>query len=395
MGQETSSVTDPRVIHEGPPKILVAYLENFNEADIIVNSTDKSLQLSRGGQISKTILEVAGQGIQTEINVKYPNGIKPGEVAVTDGYNLPYQYVFHCSLQGINQRLSYHEIREVVNECLQTAVKIYRYATIAVPCIGTGAMNFPPRILKTIYCTVLEFMLGNSSLNQAYILIHPSRTDLKEYTKKINREVERKRLTYKVKFPKWLQTEKIQRVKLSEEDKDYIMVKEKFYSSISNVNIKKIERIENKRLFVAYERYKNDLPNGKETEKMLWHGSSHECIDSIIRYGFDWRLTKRAAYGQGCYFAVNASYSDQDIYATPNSDGEKCMFLASVVSGKACSGNYNYTEFNIPSNIQSTTDNEKSPTIFVTYNDDQMYPVFVVVYEHKKIEQNEWSCNIM
>ncbi|CAE1154955.1 PARP10_14_15 [Acanthosepion pharaonis] len=388
MGQETSSLTEPHVIHEGPPKIVVAYLENFNEAGIIVNSTDKSLQLSYGGQISKTILNIAGQGIQTEINAKYPNGIKPGDVAVTDGYNLPYKYVFHCSLQGINQRVSHHEIREVVNECLQTAVKTNKNATIAFPCIGTGAMNFPPRILKTIYCTVLEFMLGNSSLNQAYILIHPSKTDLREYAKKIDHEEERKRLTYKVKFPKWSQTEKIQRVKLSEEDEDYIMVKEKFHCSINNANIKKIERIENKRLFVAYERYKNNIQNGKTTERKLWHGTSHECIDSIIRYGFDWRLAQRKVYGQGCYFAVNANYSNQDTYAAPNRNGEKCMFLAFVVAGTACSGNPNFTEFNIPNDIQSTTNNEKSPTIFVTYNDDQMYPAFVVVYEREQTNSN-------
>lgn len=163
----------------------------------------------------------------------------------------------------------------------------------------------------------------------------------------------------------------------------YKFAEGKFLETINcDVQIKKIERVENKRLFVAYQRYKNDLVNGESTEKFLWHGTKEEHVDSIIRYGFDWRLTETAAFGKGCYFAVNAEYSDSERYATSNKDGYKFMFLSYVVAGVSCVGDIAYTEANIPDNLQSTVNDEDNPTIYVTYNDDQMYPAFVVVYKH-------------
>lgn len=390
MGNSTSQEVKaeiksvPNFQDEGPLKRKVCLLENMNGVSIIVNSTDKSLVLSSGGKISETVLKYGGEEIQEELNEKYPSGIEPGKVAVTNGHGLPFNYVYHCSLQGINNRVSHHEIREIVAECLQEAVNQLEHPTIAFPAIGTGAMNFPPRILKAIYCTILEYIVENpNKLEAAYIIVHPSQSALFDYLEKIDPEKEKKRLTFPVTFPSWSQTENICRVPLPNSDNMYKFAEGKFLETINcDVQIKKIERVENKRLFVAYQRYKNDLVNGESTEKFLWHGTKEEHVDSIIRYGFDWRLTETAAFGKGCYFAVNAEYSDSERYATSNKDGYKFMFLSYVVAGVSCVGDIAYTEANIPDNLQSTVNDEDNPTIYVTYNDDQMYPAFVVVYKH-------------
>lgn len=394
MGNSSSQENSPAEIKpaseevnfedEGPLKRIVCLLENMQDVNIIVNSTDKSLKLSDGGKISETILSYGGKEIQEELNEKYPNGIQPGKVAVTNGYGLPFNYVYHCSLQGINNRVSHHEIREVVAECLREAVDRLGHTTIAFPAIGTGAMNFPPRTLRAIYCTILEYMVENpDKLEAAYLIVHPSQTPLIDYLKKIDPEKEKNRLTFPVTFPSWSQTENIRRVSLPNSDNMYQFVEEKFLETINcDVQIKKIERVENKRLFVAYQRYKNDLVDGESTEKFLWHGTKEEYVDSIIRYGFDWRLTEHAAYGKGCYFAVNAEYSDSESYATASQDGYKHMFLSYVVAGAYCVGKGSFTEVNIPDHLQSTVNDEDNPTIYVAYNDDQMYPAFVVVYKH-------------
>lgn len=369
---------------DGPVRRVVCLLQNLKNIDIIVNSTDRTLNLTYGGEISNIILKLAGSEIQNELKEKYPNGINPGQVGVSNGHDLPYNYVCHCSLQNIQKRISHHEIREIITEVLRTAVSICTQPKIAFPAIGTGGMNFPPRVLKTIYCTILEFMIENpNSVESAYVLIHPARQELIDYAKTIDPNVEEQRLTYPVHLPSsWLQADEICKIQLSQNDAEYSSTIAHFRDTIGrNVNIIKIERIENKRLYVAFERYKNLLPSNQHTPKRLWHGTSHDCIDGIIRYGFDWRLTERAVYGQGCYFAKEACYSDQGTYSKPNGNGEKCMFLAYVLVGNCIQGNTSFNEGNIPSNEQTTVNNLQNPTIFVTYDDDQVYPAFLVVYK--------------
>jgi len=65
--------------------------------DIIVNTAGADLQLHNGA-VSNSLLEAAGQGIQDECSKLYPDGIKQGEIAVTEGHRLKCQNVCHGSL---------------------------------------------------------------------------------------------------------------------------------------------------------------------------------------------------------------------------------------------------------------------------------------------------------
>jgi len=64
---------------------------------VIVNSAVKNLKLENG-RASNALIQATGQGIQTECDNKYPNGINHGEIAITSGGNLSFKYIYHGSL---------------------------------------------------------------------------------------------------------------------------------------------------------------------------------------------------------------------------------------------------------------------------------------------------------
>jgi len=71
----------------------VKILPNYPmQANVYVNTTNRSLDLSQGG-LSPVLLEAAGQTLQDECNKKAP--IEVGDIAVTSGGNLKCKYVFH------------------------------------------------------------------------------------------------------------------------------------------------------------------------------------------------------------------------------------------------------------------------------------------------------------
>ena len=73
---------------------------------------------------------------------------------------------------------------------------------------------------------------------------------------------------------------------------------------------------------------------GSHLEKKLFHGTSHEYIDSICKQNFDWRVSGKNAtkYGKGSYFAVEASYSH--CYTSESKTGSRFMFVVDVLVGE-------------------------------------------------------------
>ena len=86
-------------------------------------------------------------------------------------------------------------------------------------------------------------------------------------------------------------------------------------------------------------------------------------------------------YGKCVYFAVNSKYSVD--YTSPNSRGERHMFLCRVLVGDYCQGREDQPTPDVrwgKELYDSTVNNLADPTIFVTYHDSQAYPEYLVTF---------------
>ena len=125
-------------------------------------------------------------------------------------------------------------------------------------------------------------------------------------------------------------------------------------------------------------------------EKRLFHGTSPETVEAICKQNFDWRLHGKNAtvYGEGSYFALNASYSDA--YAKEDVNSCRFMFVAKVLVGYYTKGHSSYRRppQKDPSNpasdlYDSCVDDKSNPTIFVVFDTDQFYPEYIIKYSHE------------
>ena len=122
-------------------------------------------------------------------------------------------------------------------------------------------------------------------------------------------------------------------------------------------------------------------------EKNLFHGTTPDSVEAICKQNFDWRLHGRNAskYGEGSYFAVNASYSHS--YAKRDDNMFQFMFLTKVLVGSYTKGHSSYRrpppkQPSDPASdlYDSCVDNTSNPTIFVVFDTDQFYPEYIIQY---------------
>ncbi|CAM9645023.1 unnamed protein product [Ascophyllum nodosum] len=120
-----------------------------------------------------------------------------------------------------------------------------------------------------------------------------------------------------------------------------------------------------------------------QNEQDLFHGAKRETIPKICTTGFDKRLAgsrKGAVYGQGCYFAKDASLAAW--YMDSPNGGQ--MIMAKVLVGRFTRGEKSMVR---PPLLQdsdghrtfdTTVDNVTNPKTFVTYMDWQAYPMYII-----------------
>ena len=91
-------------------------------------------------------------------------------------------------------------------------------------------------------------------------------------------------------------------------------------------------------------------------------------------------------YGKGVYFARDASYSTYPLYSQRDANDVQSIFLARVVVGEYCLGVQDAITPDVrdaatSALYDSTVDNLQNPNIFVTYNDGQAYPEYLVKFK--------------
>jgi len=131
-----------------------------------------------------------------------------------------------------------------------------------------------------------------------------------------------------------------------------------------------------------------DEKNGTlENELQLFHGTKPDSVKSINVQGFNRSLCgiNGAAYGDGVYFAKEASYSMT--YSEPSPNGDRFMYLARVLVGKHTKGKQRIKR---PPAIDprkpeilydSVVNMDENPTIFVVFNDFHVYPKYLITFK--------------
>lgn len=125
-----------------------------------------------------------------------------------------------------------------------------------------------------------------------------------------------------------------------------------------------------------------------DIERTLYHGTTAESTIKIIQQGFNRSFAGRhgTRYGRGVYFALNAGYAAQPVYAQPDEWGIKRVLVCKVLTGNTYLGR---PRQKVPDVLDKTTgrlydsavDNVADPSIFVTFNDAHAYPDYCIEFE--------------
>ncbi|KAJ8609121.1 hypothetical protein CTAYLR_006066 [Chrysophaeum taylorii] len=164
-----------------------------------------------------------------------------------------------------------------------------------------------------------------------------------------------------------------------------------------------VERIQNVSLWRPYatkrmttlERQDGIPGNAKKLQKRLkevemfpvFHGTQPDSVPKIIEQGFNRDFcSSNNAHGRGVYFATESEHSCFHTYSKPDADGVQHVFVCRIIVGNYCRGMPDAVvppalETNPNQRYDTTVDNEHNPTIYVTYNDHQAYPSYLVKFK--------------
>ncbi|XP_019406192.1 PREDICTED: uncharacterized protein LOC109320505 [Crocodylus porosus] len=184
----------------------------------------------------------------------------------------------------------------------------------------------------------------------------------------------------------------VKMVELQPSSEEYQEVAKGFNRTAKGFSILKIERVQNKFLWVSYCWKRSWMvtknPLGVRNECILYHGTQPENCCSIQEIGFKSTCRKAGLYGQGLYFGVDASLSA--FYAEPDSSGHRFMFQARVLTGQFTRGE---EKMALPpqkpdgsGRYDSVANLASRPTMFVTFFDDHAYPEYLITFYGTKVQ---------
>ncbi|XP_052796100.1 uncharacterized protein LOC128228688 isoform X2 [Mya arenaria] len=155
-------------------RIVPGKLAQF-KADVLVNNTKADLKLANGA-LSESLLEAAGTKLQDECDESYPNGVRQGDVAVTEGYKLDCK-IYHGNLPKWDKK-NYSAKRilcRFVCNCLEEANADQTVTSIAFPALGTGSLNFPADVSANIMLKCISKFItshNDSRLSKISIVVY-------------------------------------------------------------------------------------------------------------------------------------------------------------------------------------------------------------------------------
>jgi hypothetical protein len=177
-------------------------------------------------------------------------------------------------------------------------------------------------------------------------------------------------------------------------DGEYEMVERSFRKTCKHQHIVRIERIQNLEQWRLYDEKKKAMvdknPDSGCNERDLFHGTHATAVPLINTKSFNRSYCGRnaTAYGQGVYFARDASYSASDTYSPPDDEGVKHMYRAKVLAGMTTLGDSSMLEppprpdgrgdYDSTCNDSRRGDAGVGPAITVVYHDAQAYAEYLI-----------------
>ncbi|NXN79438.1 PAR15 polymerase, partial [Bombycilla garrulus] len=368
------------------------------EGDAIVNITNQAFNLKTG--VSKAILSGAGKAVKDECGVLAQQ--TQNNYIITQAGNLPCKNIIHIIYRD--------DIKFLVSQVLQEC-ELQQYTSVTFPAIGTGeARRNPAEVADNVIDAVTDFAKRNSDTSVKTIKVVIFQPHLMSVFQASMQKREKSIVTRIKSFvsktyqagryqnstmlpPTWdpMENELLKIVELKSDSKDYKDVQEQFLQTCQSYKIEKIERVQNQYLWKSYQikKCEMDKKNGsRNNERLLFHGTSQESLTLINNRGFNrsYAGVHAANFGNGTYFAVNASYSAHDTYSKPDANGKKYMYLARVLVGEYSlgrKGSITPAQKNVSNSVDlfdSSTDNISQPSMFIIFNDVQAYPEHLITF---------------
>jgi hypothetical protein len=160
-----------------------------------------------------------------------------------------------------------------------------------------------------------------------------------------------------------------------------------FSQGLANTPIYRIERIQNKQIWLWFNLKKKELDAKNDSvganEKYAFHGSRANAYDVILKEGFDHRVANMSgAYGAGVYFAHNSATSNG--YVANTHFGKRKMLYCRVLIGDIGPGKNGLrrppekkTFFGKTVLYDSVGTNNG---VYVVFDNHQCYPEYVIHY---------------
>lgn len=144
------------------------------KVDAIVNAANSSLL--GGGGVDGAIHLTAGPNLLEEC--RKLNGCKTGEAKITNGYNLPANFVIH-TVGPVWNGGNFNE-DELLTNCYLNSLKLAvenKIKSIAFPAISTGVYGFPlERAAQIAIKTVKKFIQSDKSIQKIIFVCFDDRT---------------------------------------------------------------------------------------------------------------------------------------------------------------------------------------------------------------------------
>ncbi|WAQ98783.1 PAR15-like protein [Mya arenaria] len=374
-------------------ELEVGHLAEQN-TDVIMTSCTRRLDFS-AGTLSKTILEAAGPGLQTDAQTRYPRGIQHGQVAVLGPGNIGCRAIYCGAIPRYDKRSEGEKSPQEDG-----------HKSLSLPPLGTGYLAFPPDLAAHYTISAIQdFVRSTRRTSVEKVVIVVQGVSSKRFIRKT-----------------WRQG----KVGHGHDAQGLTDL------GCTGLKVNKIERIENLTLFEQYTHRRQILlheateanlfqnltdlksKNGlSEIEKLmdedwrlgrllpevnegyLFHGTKEDRINGVVTQGLDPRLAQgHAVLGQAIYLAESSTKADQ--YTDNRTKTGLKMFLV-----RACLGNIHLVnkcrKLKRPpctetACLSDTCDHEKRFHSvveeeqfifreFVVYDSNLVYPEYLISYD--------------